>query len=754
MLRFVALSTVLIALTHLLQACSKPGQDLDVTPGTVELRPATTNLPSRRWVGEDFFAMPLHDWSAEGDSFIAEPANYGGHWRQHQARLYVATAEIGTAGSFALSFRVQNETIEALRSKKGRAGVWLGLQSATPSPQNVWIHPPPRRIFVGIDGTGRLRVNGSAVSRSPGADDAITIEIKGLLGASEDRLQVTAHYDSGKTVQHLESLPGQSLSGTLSLLAKGEGTRWRFTNLHLFGDALVDFPARRMGAILWSQYTLQDSGELKLLAQMVPLEKTDPQTASLQFRTAEGWREVATAELDWLSSTFLFRVPGVTAARQVPYRVVYHGAGDSFTWEGEIRANPGAQGKFTLGVFNCNHGELFANTTLVRNVALQDPDMVFFAGDQIYEGMDKVAVVREPLAGSRLSYLSKYYQFGLSWREILKDRPSVIIPDDHDVFMPNIWGDNGRGYIMEADWVNMVQRTQTGSLPDPVDPTPVERGIGVYFTALDYAGMSFAIIEDRKFKSSPRMVRHIRSQGPAALTDLDTPEGVLLGKRQLAFLQDWAARTETLPVRWVFSQSMFAKANTHIGKTLRRFYRDMDTNGWPQSARNRALQTIPRDTIMVHGDQHLGMLARMGTSDWEDGPLAFMVTGSAVGFPRAWWPDVPPANGLINGPHTGRHEDDMGNKITVFGVTNPAPLPPGGGDAVKRPDLSDLGEFAIQDAKGAGHGLVTVDKARQEARFEAYRLDFDASAPQPTDQFPGFPITLPLRPGEPQNARP
>ena len=30
----------------------------------------------------------------------------------------------------------------------------------------------------------------------------------------------------------------------------------------------------------------------------------------------------------------------------------------------------------------------------------------------------------------------------------------------------------------------MVERTQTAHLPDPVDPTPVDQGIGVYFTEL------------------------------------------------------------------------------------------------------------------------------------------------------------------------------------------------------------------------------------------------------------------------------
>ena len=34
-------------------------------------------------------------------------------------------------------------------------------------------------------------------------------------------------------------------------------------------------------------------------------------------------------------------------------------------------------------------------------------------------------------------------------------------------------------------------------------PRPVGQGIGVYFTELAVAGVSFAIIEDRKFKTGP-----------------------------------------------------------------------------------------------------------------------------------------------------------------------------------------------------------------------------------------------------------
>ena len=49
----------------------------------------------------------------------------------------------------------------------------------------------------------------------------------------------------------------------------------------------------------------------------------------------------------------------------------------------------------------------------------------------------------------------------------------------------------------------MVQRQQTWHLPDPVDPAPVDRGIGVYFTRLRVGGVDFAILEDRKFKTGP-----------------------------------------------------------------------------------------------------------------------------------------------------------------------------------------------------------------------------------------------------------
>ena len=57
--------------------------------------------------------------------------------------------------------------------------------------------------------------------------------------------------------------------------------------------------------------------------------------------------------------------------------------------------------------------------------------------------------------------------------------------------------------IPSCAYVNQVQRQQTWNLPDPVDPEPIGRNIGVYFTRLHIGGIDFAILEDRKFKTGP-----------------------------------------------------------------------------------------------------------------------------------------------------------------------------------------------------------------------------------------------------------
>ena len=100
----------------------------------------------------------------------------------------------------------------------------------------------------------------------------------------------------------------------------------------------------------------------------------------------------------------------------------------------------------------------------------------------------------------------------------MKDRPTVMIPDDHDVYSNDLWGKSGipmpgdgeantmrcfGGYRMHPTWVEVVEHTQMGHHPDPYDNTPVEQGLNARYTSIDIGNVSFALINDRKFKSAP-----------------------------------------------------------------------------------------------------------------------------------------------------------------------------------------------------------------------------------------------------------
>ena len=64
-------------------------------------------------------------------------------------------------------------------------------------------------------------------------------------------------------------------------------------------------------------------------------------------------------------------------------------------------------------------------------------------------------------------------------------------------------------------------------LPDAVDPGPWGDGINAYFTSLDYAGVSFAILEDRKFKSPPSEVVKKAVDDPLSTRSNRTPEVIM-----------------------------------------------------------------------------------------------------------------------------------------------------------------------------------------------------------------------------------
>jgi len=248
-------------------------------------------------------------------------------------------------------------------------------------------------------------------------------------------------------------------------------------------------------------------------------------------------------------------------------------------------------------------------------------------------------------------------------------------------------------------------------------------------------GISFAIIEDRKFKSGPNGL--VPKQGPRPdhilnpdydPKSVDVPGAELLGERQLKFLREWATDWREADLKAVLSQTLFANAAHVHGKLGGRLHADMDSNGWPQSGRNAALREIRKAfAVMLCGDQHLGTVIHHGVDDWNDSGWSFCVPSIANLYLRWWDPLVPGKNRAPGMPEdTGEFLDGFGNKITLRAVANPSKEPTDGSKLTTR---------------AAGFALAKFNRKTREITFECWPRNVDITDPS-SRQYPGWPVTV------------
>ncbi len=399
----------------------------------------------------------------------------------------------------------------------------------------------------------------------------------------------------------------------------------------------------------------------------------------------------------------------------------------------------------------CQNDYAFPYEPVAKNLLRLDPDMLYFSGDQIYETHGGFGIIRKPADRAILNYLRKFYEFGWAFGEAMRSRPTLCIPDDHDVFQGNLWGESGEkigpgpkdatgGYEEPAKMVNVVHKTCAGHHPDYYDPMPCKQGISVYYGEVVYGGVGFAIVADRQFKSGPEHV-HTGSGRPDHVIDadidcskLDKPGLSLLGKRQENFLDHWVNDWRGHNMKVLLSQTVFAGVATHHG-TYDGFLRaDLDSGGWPQTPRNKVIRIVRQGLpLHINGDQHLASLVQYGVDKQRDSCWSFCTPAIAVGYPRWWRPDEVgiqfkgrPKHGL---PNTGEYLDTFGNKAYVYAVGNPEV-----GTKHNR--------YQLAHQKGSGFGLVTIDTRAKTYTCEAFRFLVDATDGDLSNQFPGWPLTI------------
>ncbi|MHC5067990.1 MAG: hypothetical protein ACYTF0_05320, partial [Planctomycetota bacterium] len=165
------------------------------------------------------------------------------------------------------------------------------------------------------------------------------------------------------------------------------------------------------------------------------------------------WVSVATTTMidkqgrapQWVA---MFDLPGWDDSKRYDYRVHYDANGDGQVDEtfpsaahgvtaAVITANPRDDDEFVVATANCfkqkgadNSKDAALGASFVAGVEVEGVDLLYFAGDQTY-------------AHGQL--LNGWRNFGSFFKQAMAITPTVVVTDDHDIGLANLWGSAGRG---------------------------------------------------------------------------------------------------------------------------------------------------------------------------------------------------------------------------------------------------------------------------------------------------------------------
>jgi alkaline phosphatase D len=606
------------------------------------------------------------------------------------------------------------------------------------------------------------------------AKGRVALELEGVPSPDgKYTLKLTASDAStGQTYSTAEvvGIEATRLRGNVALVShgSGEGVIHAFRDLSASGGRFTHHPERAFGPVAGTLYTVA-RGTLKLSAQFLPVSNriTDGRPlAHLETRSADGqWRQIAGPHPVTGPDYYVpFRVNGWDSAREALTRVVYKDIdGKVYHYETRVARDPADQPTVSVAGFTgmgamgriatmpgpaaqpgaivigrwtpANVWMPFADA--VRVLEKQRIDLLAFTGDQVYEGKPTPP---DTLIEPKEDFLYKWLLWHWSFRSLTNHIPATVQPDDHDVYHGNIWGWGGRmnvtgdnadgGYIRSPYFVNMVQRMQSGHLPDPYDPVPIENGITTYYATFDWGGVGWAVLEDRKFKT-PRQVK-------------DPAEQRLLGEKQTQMLREWGEQRRGQGFKCAISQTIYASLHVGFEGALTP---DADTNGFPKVRRDELIRVLRRSRVFIlGGDQHLATFSQVGVESPDDGVYQFSVPALGNIFWRWFYPSVEGKNRKAGDPPwLGEFTDGLGNPFRMLAVANPERQSLLGQKLRQRylipkeEAASGLGD-ELRASQGDGYGIARFHKDTRKITVECW--PYNADPERGGKQFAGWPATI------------
>jgi alkaline phosphatase D len=712
-------------------------------------------IPDRIWAGEDFWTVPLEDWQVKNGRIecnsLIQNATFS-------VLPYILTDK---EAPFQISFDMG---LTGKGVSDGSAGLMIGVEAPEEKDVRAAVYFG-EGIKAGVNTEGYAFLQQQIIQLPKNFDlSKFRIEVIGKTTSEGFLLQMNVLNANGNLLAELSAKPERSIKGIVQLVnnfrnvkSKNNGPRFWYDNLMLEGKKFENHPENRFGPVLWTMFTLSRN-TLKLTAQLPPVGETENREVELQLKDGSNYQTVATGTINPDARCVTYKLDNWDASISKEYRVIYHyndvfGKPQLAEYAGTIRKEP-LDRPLRMGALTCQYHYGFPYSPLVKNLSLSKPDILYFSGDQIYEGNGGYPIKRTPEDTAILSYLGKYYMFGWAFGDLMRDVPTVCTPDDHDIFQGNLWGGSGipktpgnmntddlTGFAQSVKMVNAVNRTQCAHLPDPFDPTPIEQGMSVWYTDMIYGRVSFAIVSDRIFKTGPDSVATWDGRKDHLKAPLKDPSSIeipgleFLGKRQENFLNNWVLDWRGADMKVLLSQTLFANVATHHGQYDAYLFGDMDSGGWPKTGRDRAIRIIRKGfAFQVAGDQHVPSIVQYGIDQYRDAGWCYVTPAITVGYSRWFRPDelkIPVQNRPSHGlPNTGEYQDAFGNLNYVYAIGNP-----GNFEMVEN-------RYQLAQEKTSGFGMVIFDCELRNITMESWHFLADVANPADKNQHPGWPFTI------------
>ncbi len=739
---------------------------------------------SRQWIGPDFYAQRLEDWRL--NKGVIECLGGGAN-----RYLYLLTGEAAEgSGLLEVSVRVSVPELPARARARNYVGLRLGIKSPGGDYREAAVGGQGLEAGLTTEGLlfiGELESVGSDEKQEElkralrkGLELRLVLETAGSQSAL--RLAVVEP-ETGKVLDELEEtrLTGNKTAGGLALIsslpevrvgAESAVSRWR--EFRVQGNLFRNRPERALGPVVFTLYTLSRN-KLTLTAHLVPGCLESGAGAVLEIREDGNWVQAGRSRVDSASLLARFRVAGWDSSRDHEFRVRLEGQepGLEITHNpiGIIRKEPFDRERLLLAVLSNHQEEGYPHHGLVSALKKQNPDLLFFAGNQVFGRPSSFWREKFALEEARREYLRQWLLFGWAFSELLKDRPAVILPDTRDFFQTKLWGENGRlvktddfpdpvaaqdsgGFLMPPEFIDLVLATQTSHLPEIEGGSASEKDGVPYFREIRYGGLSLAVACDRWFRSAPASIwpeARIRN-GWAWNSEFDLKKQAslkqarLLGPAQLKLLRKWAEDwSEGVWMKALLTQSLRVSlltlpAGRPGDEALWQLQplkpgeyppddlpvADFTSGGWPKPDRDETIRIL-RQAFALHLSGSGGPPAALqyGLEKPGDAVWAF-VPPPIVAGPAVRWMPKPVSRTLINKAPvaTGDYEDAFGNKFSLKVITNPFE-----------------GEAMRPGRGSAGYGLVMFDRNERRVMLDCL-VRPDNSPDAQYKSYPGWPVAF------------